>query len=59
MPVELIRLVTPMASLVDRQLGEEVRNLDKSKRKKRVRRKRRWKEIIIVQRMCESESNIH
>ena len=39
MPVELIRLVTPMASLVDRQLAEEVRNLDKSKRKKRESKK--------------------
>ena len=39
MPVELIRLVTPMASLVDWQLAEEVRNLDKSKRKKRESKK--------------------
>ena len=34
MPVEIVRLVTPLANLVDQKLAEEVRNLDKSKRKK-------------------------
>ena len=35
MPVELVRLVTPLAKLIEKQLAEEVYNLNKSKRKKK------------------------
>ena len=38
MPVELLRLVAPMASLVDKALVEEVRSLDKSKKKKKKKK---------------------